>query len=331
MPSVRALALIGMMICAASAAHGNTITFGTPVYTGSCTTSGVSVDNSCTHSATLNNGSLDHLAQANIRAQASAETRLAGDPTSEADITVSYTIPYTLTRELTWVDIPDFKGGGWEVVVPLQQLRFSFFYGGAAAYDASGGGSGSADAFEASLLGVSGLGGISVLSSKSASVAGSSGSAIQPFSGPSTVSVSNESVLGKSVGEISIKTEIPTNYRSWEDLVAPFVNPDIGAPLTITQSLTGSITASFQLRAQSKPKGGGSPTPGAEAIACAGLTSTLRSFALDDGLDCGTGLIVNARVDQSGSTSFLVAPEPTASLLLLTGLLPLAARGRRRH
>jgi len=84
----------------------------------------------------------------------------------------------------------------------------------------------------------------------------------------------------------------------------------------------------FRLRAESRPSGSVSTT-GGEALACAGQTSPLGSFDLDNAANCGSGFTVTATVTQIGTTSELV-PEPGTVILIGSGLAGLVAFGARR-
>ena len=130
--------------------------------------------------------------------------------------------------------------------------------------------------------------------------------------------------------EINTSFDIPTNYRDWTDIVAPFSTLDVNNTVySGTQSFTDTLTISFRLRAESRASGSVSTT-GGEAIACAGQVSPLGGFVTDNGLACGNGAQITASVAQTGTTSALV-PEPGTLLLIGSGLTGLVAFGARRR
>ena len=135
-----------------------------------------------------------------------------------------------------------------------------------------------------------------------------------------------------TAGEISFVAQIPTNYRDWTDIFAPNLYPTYNWNSTAyagTHSFTDTLTVSFRLRAESRASGSVSTT-GGEALACAGQTSPLGGFVLDNAAACDGGLTIAATVTQTGTTSALV-PEPGTLMLIGSGLAGLVAFGARRR
>ena len=95
---MRSLAIALGLLLLATTAEANTINFGTPVFTGSCSLAGSTGDRSCTNGASVTNGANDATASAAIVAQASADHGITTNATAIADMTISYVIPYTVTR-----------------------------------------------------------------------------------------------------------------------------------------------------------------------------------------------------------------------------------------
>jgi len=312
-------------------AQANTISFGAMNSGGtSCSQSGNSGDRSCSHTGSVNNGALDNVASANVRGQASADHGITTNPTAIADITIVYDIPYTVTRTVSW------SGGGPGVInlsVPTQQITFNVNWSGEVAKDNSqvGGGLGQARAFDASFQSLGGL--FSTTNYAGASQTGGGGLARTTVNRTTPDPSFNAGVnfSGAAVGEISFAFEIPTDYRAWTDLLPPTAF-DYTVPGSVTQTFTDTLRVSFRLRAESRPSGSISTT-GGEAIACFGQTSSLGSFALDNGGNCGSGFDINATTTVTGTAllaNLLAVPEPSTLVLLGAALAGLATFGRRR-
>jgi hypothetical protein len=325
---MRKLALALGVTLLAGTAHANTINFGSWTNSSVCSQSGNSADRSCSSTATVSNGANDNTAYANIRAQASADQGPTTNPTAIADITVSYSIPYTVTR--TWNTT---TGPTPQLVIPTQQITLNFNLSGEVSKDNSqvGGGLGQA-LLDVSTGNVTSARFGSVSFGSDVSQTGGGGLARSTFNvaTPDITGVAGRTFDG-SAGEISLVVQIPTNYRDWTDIFAPNLYPTYNwnsTPYSGTQSFTDTLTVSFRLRAESRASGSISTT-GGEALACAGQTSPLGSFDLDNSANCGNGFEVTATVTQTGTTSALV-PEPTTLVLIGSGLAGLVAVGARR-
>jgi hypothetical protein len=309
-----------------TATQANTLNFGGLTNNSSCSTAGNSNDRSCTSSGSVNNGANDATASLGITGQASADHGLTTNPTAIADITVSYTIPYTVTRD--WYTT---VGPNPQLVIPNQSILLDLSYSGNTAHDNSQATGGLGNAQMYSLTVTSAAFGVAVLSDAN-STSGGGGSETGPAltdNLPDLGGNLTRNQAGPTV-EINAGFDIPTNYRDWTDLVVPFSSPDVNNNVyTGTQSFTDTLTISFRLRAESRASGSVSVT-GGEAIACAGQTSTMGSFDIDNSLACGSGATINATVTQTGTTSALV-PEPGTLMLIGSGLAGLVAFGARRR
>jgi len=316
-----------------TSAQANTINFGSPTNSSSCSQAGNAGDRSCTSSVTTNNGANDASASAAVVAQASADQSLTTDPTAIADISVSVTLPYTVTRNWFTTTGPTPYP---QLVIPNQTITLNLNFGGEVSKDNSqvAGGLG-----QASLIG-----GATVASARFGTVVlggtinqtGGGGLARTPFNNTVPDITGNagrnfDDTNGEGVGdEISFAFQIPTNYQDFEDLVAPNLVPFLyTTPYSGTQSFTDTLTITFRLRAESRASGSVSTT-GGEALACAGQTSPLGSFDLDNSANCDGGLTIAASVAQTGTTSELV-PEPGTLMLIGSGLAGLVAFGARRR
>jgi hypothetical protein len=71
---------------------------------------------------------------------------------------------------------------------------------------------------------------------------------------------------------------------------------------------------------------------GGEALACAGQTSPLGGFDLDNNaaVNCGSGFVTNASIAQTGSSVFNLVPEPSTALLFSLGLAGISYLARRQ-
>jgi len=325
---MRKLALALGVTLLAGTAHANTINFGSWTNSSSCSTAGDAADRSCTSSATVNNGANDATANAAIVAQASADHGITTNPTAVADITVSYSIPYTVTR--TWTTTP---GPTPQLIIPTQQITLNLNLSGEVSKDNSQATGGLGQALlDISTGNVTSARFGSVTFGSDISQTGGGGLARSPFNVavPDITGTAGRTFDG-AAGEISLVAQIPTNYRDWEDIFAPNLSPTYNWNATGysgTQSFTDTLTVTFRLRAESRPSGSVSTT-GGEALACAGQVSPLGSFDLDNSANCGSGFTISASVTQTGTTSELV-PEPTTIVLVGAGLAGLVAFGTRR-
>lgn len=327
---MRKLALALGVTLLAGTAQANTINFGSwNSAATTCSLSGNAADRSCTHAGTVNNGANDTTANAAIVAQASADQGPTTNPTAIADMTVTYSIPYTVTR--TWTSVP---GPIPQLVIPTQQITLNLNLSGEVSKDNSQttGGLGQA-LLDVSAGNVTSARFGTVSFGSDVSQTGGGGLARSTFNTavPDITGTAGRTFDG-SAGEIVAVINIPTNYRDFTDLdgsVYPWPNGWNSTVQSGTQSFTDTLTVSFRLRAESRASGSVSTT-GGEALACAGQTSPLGGFVLDNSANCGSGFTVAATVTQTGTTSALV-PEPTTLVLIGSGLAGLVAFGARRQ
>ncbi|MGH0038398.1 MAG: PEP-CTERM sorting domain-containing protein [Myxococcota bacterium] len=312
------IALAAVFLLASSAATANSIAFGSSVFVGSTTNenNGASGDKNSTQSHSAGGTT------ANFRAQASADSL-----TSDARIDVTYTwdVPYTITRTVT---VDETSPSDFELTVPTQLVEFDFEFDGRIATDGTGvvgGGFEGAQIFNG--ISVTSLGGLSInFNATGAQGNGDTVNTAVVRTGSDNYAPGlNQS--GAAVGEVSLIGQIPVDYRVWEDLVDPLAT-DYEVNNSFVQSFTDTLRVSFRVRAVSRPSGSVSTSAG-EAIACAGLTSQLGSFGLDNGLNCGSGLTIDASISQTGSTVLPNIPEPGTLILLGVSLGGLALVGRR--
>lgn len=312
----------------AAPAMANTIVLGAPVDNSVLSQNdGVAADKSNTRTASVNNGPLDGTASFQVRAQVSADEGLATNADVAVDLTVTYDIPYTITRTIS------STGNVGEASVPLQTITFTITTRGDVAKDNSQatGGLGNALSFNGTM---SSLGGrfTTQTINMAASQLGGGGVAstdINTSDVGSWITTANSS--GAAAGEISFLAQVPADYRMWSDMTPPAAI-NYNAPWSVTQSLTDTLRISFRLRVESRASGSVSTT-GGEAISCFGQTSTMGSFALDNNaaVNCQDGVQGTATVAQSGTTLVQVSvPEPSTMLLLGAGVAGLAYFGRRK-
>jgi hypothetical protein len=270
-------------------------------------------------------------ASVNMRAQASADHGITTNADAIVDVTFTWSVPYTVSRTVGLNPCPpcnQSQSQYADLLVPIQQVTLAMNYSGRVANDdATPSSLQNAVAFSSSVSSGNSL--FSTVNLAGASIGGANGSTGFSNNGNGIYTTSvNQS--GPGAGEISFAFQIPTNYQDWDDFASPFAVDYFDGSQTWNQTLSDTLTVSFRLRAESRPSGSISTT-GGEAIACAGQGSGLSGFDLDDGLNCGTGVTINASVAQTGTTSVPVfVPEPTTLFLLGGGLAGLAALGRRR-
>jgi hypothetical protein len=334
---VMRLALLGLsvsLLLLGSSAQANTINFGTPTFTGSCSVAGNAADRSCTNTASVTNGANDATASANFRGQASADHGVTTNPTAIADITVSYTVPITITRTVSVQRIPTMNGPDVLLTIPNQQITLDLSFTGQVSKDNSQatGGLGQAVSFNTSVSSAR-FGAVNLATAASQLGGGGLARTNLNATSPDITGNLGRNASGPGAGEISFAFQIPADYRDWDDFNAPWAIqydqiPAFGS-VNFTQTITDTLTISFRLRAESRPSGSVSVT-GGEAIACAGQNSPLGGFDLDDAGNCGSGLTVNASVTQTGTTSEAV-PEPGTLGLIGLGLAAVAALGSRRR
>jgi len=212
---MRKLALALGLTLLSGTAHANTIVFGSATDNSTCSLAGDSADRSCTRQISVTNGPLDATASLAITAQSSADHGFTSNPTAIADMTVSYTIPYTVTR--TWTTTP---GPAPQLIIPIQQITLNFNFSGEVSKDNSqvGGGLGQA-LLDVSVANVSTGRFGSVTFGSDVSQTGGGGLARSPFNFtvPDIAGTAGRTFDG-AAGEISLVTQLPTDYRDWEDL-----------------------------------------------------------------------------------------------------------------
>ncbi len=325
-----ATAALAFAVLAAPAALANTFTFGSATNNTSCGLNGNGADRSCTHAITVGATSV------NIRGQSSADHGLLANPTAIADMTVEYEIPYTVTRTVNHVGTTTLGGTPAELHIPIQTITLDMNFSGNAAHDSTQtfGGLSNAQVYTASVesLGIPGAGIVWGTGSYPGEFSGGNGNVetgggfnrTTPDFSYSTGPDGN--FTGPGAGEISFAFEIPTDYQDWQDFVSPEAQPP-SDDASFLQSFSDTIKVSFRLRAESRPEGSTSAT-GGEAIACAGQTSPLGAFDVDNGLNCGSGFDISANVSVT-STLIQAVPEPSTALLVGGALAGLAFFGRR--
>jgi hypothetical protein len=299
---------------ASGSAVASTFGFGASVWRSDLSTVSLSGD---AEDRSASQFSFAFASNANFRAQASADVLL--NETAVADALYVWDVPYTVTRN---VSISGCCPAGAQAVFPLQTVAFTITFSGAVGVD-DGSGLEMAEIFD----------GISVMSTGGLFTATSfDGDSRTDLDGVTSVSDgtltgydTTVNFTGAGVGEITFT--VPTDYQSWVDFLVPQAL-DYSVAQNLVQSYTDTLRVSMRLRAESS-----SPdifTPASEALACAGLQSTLGSFDLVP--NCGSGLSIAGAVGIFDYESILVAvPEPTTALLVVTGLAAAAAQRRRRR
>jgi hypothetical protein len=267
----------------------------------------------------VDNSGLVNEASANFRGQASADdgsSFSSGD--ASANLLARFDLPYTITRTVQVTPDP----GGAIASFPIQRVVFDIDWFARLATESSGlGGAQRSEIFEVTMTSQEVL--FSDFELLSSVFCTGDCSGFDPRNGFASRShTTTVNLSGPNAGEVS--AIIPSDYRAWEDFLAPFA-ADYSTPFSFTQSFTGNLSIGFQLFAESNS---GSFANGGEAIACAGQTSPLASFDLDDGLNCGSGLTLDASTLVVG-TATEVVPEPATVWLLGFSLLGLAVAHRR--
>lgn len=316
------------LLALTTTAQANTIIFGAATdLAAPATLVGNASDRSCSKAATANNGAIDSTASFSIVGQCSADHGITTNPAASADMTISYSVPYTVTR--TWNTT---TGPTPQLIIPTQTITLNLNLSGEISKDNSQtiGGLGQA-LLDVSSGNVTSARFGSVSFGSDISQTGGGGLARSPFNVtvPDITGSAGRTFDG-TAGEIALVAQIPTNYRDWTDILPPPTGNDWqNTPYTGSQSFTDTLTVTFRLRAESRPSGSVSTT-GGEALACAGQTSPLGSFVLDNAAACGTGFTIAGTVTQTGTTTALV-PEPGTLMLIGCGLAGLVAFGAHRR
>ena len=325
---IRNLAAGALSLMLAAPALANTMVLGTPVDGSTLSQNdGVAADKSSSRTASVNNGALDNTASFQVRAQVSADEGLATNADVAVDLTVTYDIPYTITRTVS------STGNVGQASVPLQTITFTITTRGDVAKDNSQtiGGLGNALSFDGTMSSLGGRFATQTINIAASQLGGGgvASTDLNTSDVGSWGSTANSS--GAAAGEISFLAQVPTDYRMWTDNVPPAAI-NYNAPWSVTQSLTDTPRISFRLRVESRASGSISTT-GGEAISCLGQTSTMGSFALDNNaaVNCQDGVQGTATGTQSGSTLVQVSvPEPSTLMLIGMGIAGLAYVGRRK-
>jgi hypothetical protein len=316
--------LVASLLLWAGSANAAGFTFnGSGSLSSPCSLAGNGADRSCSANRSTSSSSFT------VRGQSSADHGLTTNPTAIADMTITFSIPYTVTRTV-FVDHVD--GGPAEGHFPDVRVNLNVTLSGAAASDNSQsfGGLGNA-LFTTASFSSSKFGTLGTYSGASAS-----GNSNNPFTRTSPDPAINLGINASGPRRSEGDTDtfgIPLDFRAWDDFQAPLNDAAQGGDgfydqdFNVVQTFTDTLSVSFRLRAESRPSGSISAT-GGEAIACAGLQSPLGSFDLTP--NCGSGFVVNASVTETGTTVSAV-PEPTTLLLLGLGLAGLTAVGVRKR
>jgi hypothetical protein len=308
------LVLLASLTLLAASAHATTFSFGAAVFRPDLSVDASSGDSDDQASSQY---SLATASVANFRAQASADTLVSDD--AIADVSFVWDVPYTVTRNVT---LSGCCTGAFEATFPLQVVYFGINFSGAAAVSQFGGD-------EVAEI----VSGISVLSLGSwiapVSLAGGSRSnsdGSTPVTGLAAADfLTAVDHAGPAASEVAFAP--PADYRAWQDDLAPYAL-DYGTEQTVVQSFTDTLRVSFRLRAVSRPSGTISTTAG-EAMACAGLQSTLDNFSLLP--NCGSGLsIFGAVADFAEETVVVAVPEPGTLVLAALGAAGIGTGRRRR-
>jgi hypothetical protein len=318
---VSALLAAALLLSAASA-DAVTFAFGSGSLSGTPALAGNAADRSATSTASNTATSF------NVRGQASADHGITTNPNASADLTITYTIPYTVTRTVT---VTPGVGGPATAAFESATLTFDVTFSGSADKDNSQttGGLGQATVFAASISSNNGF--FALQSYSGAALTGGGGLARSPFTRTTVDPTYGAGVNFSGPVRTELQVDmlgIPTDWRAWQDFAPPGA-ADYSVPFNVIQTFTDTLTVTFRLRAESRPSGSISVT-GGEAIACAGQTSTLGSFALDNAANCGTGFTGNVGIVSNGFT-IVAVPEPGTIALLGIGLAGIAAFATRKR
>lgn len=265
-----------------------------------------------------------------IRGQASANSNVTGAAT--ADTTITYNIPYSVSRNVSVTPGP----GGAVASVEAFDLDFSGIYRSLLITNddiLQVGGTQSARAFNASITSLGGF--FSTISMAGHSLSGDNtfGNTLQNGGVETFTPGLNASGLRRSEADTDAQG-LPIDFRVWDDFLGPQAQ-DYSQPFKFTQTFDDVLSLSFRLHADSRASGLFS-ADGGSAIACAGLGSAFGGNILNGVVDTGCtglyGLFMGVEITSQGTYQTVVGavPVPAAVWLFGSGLLGLIGVARRK-